>query len=249
MPFAYGDSISGVFSATGLYGERLHIGLWGMTYVTGDGTGVLTDNTDTLKNILRLHRHTETVRAAQAEPFDTLSMCRDSIGRILAMSSDRLIEDRYIWYMCGYRYPIMETVEVATQTDGVRRPYLATTFLYIPIWQENELPFDFANNSLRQTDETQKDDNEKECDSDFPTDLKATANTANNSVRISYTLPESCTLRITVCDKSGILLVSQTFTHDAGYYEEDIPLPKSVNNVLLLYASCKDKVKSLKISQ
>lgn len=130
MPFAYGDSISGVFSATGLYGERLHIGLWGMTYVTGDGTGILTDNTDTLKNILRLHRHTETVRMAQTEPFDTLRMCRDSIGHILAISSDRLIEDRYIWYMCGYRYPIMETVELATQTDGVETLFGDNVSLY-----------------------------------------------------------------------------------------------------------------------
>ena len=94
-PFGYGDRVEGSYAGVGR-DENLTYTVDGNGYTEADGFGVLTDGTDTLRHVTRLHMHDEYTLAYGEE-----------------QDLQHLAEDRYLWYCAGYRYPVQESCKSA----------------------------------------------------------------------------------------------------------------------------------------
>ncbi len=96
FPFSYGDTLNGSFHSKGYYCQYVPIIISGINYIVGDATGsIITPESDTIKNVMRIHRHEE-----------FLNIQIDSI---------KVISDIYQWYSSNIRYPIFETIISKTQ--------------------------------------------------------------------------------------------------------------------------------------
>ena len=130
-PFQYGDSISGGYYGEGM-DENLKLEIFGWGRSAAEGLGILTDGTDTLKNVIRLHL---------SDNFTEVYNNEYSIS---------MHEDRYLWFCVGCRYPVMESVRRSMLTnDTTILPLDSITYLYLPEMQ-TELKEDFANDSVKE---------------------------------------------------------------------------------------------------
>lgn len=101
-PFSYGYSITNPYGGTGDYCKRLILKNGGTLMVEADAEGVIKEG-DTLKNVLRVH----TTR------LNSVSM--HALSDTLMSDTSRMkqeIEERYAWYVRGYRYPMYETSSI-----------------------------------------------------------------------------------------------------------------------------------------
>ena len=98
---ADGDSISGYFSGTGRYCDKLFLRRYGTYLTKADATGSLVlPEGDTLRHVLRLH--TERLVGTELTPIDTLryripGLTVDSIVRRMAGDTTLVREDVYRW--------------------------------------------------------------------------------------------------------------------------------------------------------
>ena len=103
-PFSYGYSITNPYGGTGDYCKRLILKNGGTLMVEADAEGVIINQEgDTLKNVLRVH----TTR------LNSVSM--HALSDTLMSDTSRMkqeIEERYAWYVRGYRYPMYETSSI-----------------------------------------------------------------------------------------------------------------------------------------
>lgn len=121
FPIAYGNKQEGIFHGIGMYSETLMMRLCG-TYsaeVDAFGTLLLPDG-EKLDNVRRTHITQKTY--AMSYPWintktgllryvnETIPLSSDSIKAYINNGSDSVsVEEAYLWYADGYRYPIVET--------------------------------------------------------------------------------------------------------------------------------------------
>lgn len=227
-PFQYGDSISDYYSGIGKDGNAgIHRSGWG--YSVADGTGILTAGLDIYKDALRVHHHDE---------FTDLYYSADTICL-------HTTDDRYVWFIRGYRYPIQESEYRTVTTDGSILSTDSLTILYLP-GAQSELADDPANYSIL-SDKTntsgapQKDNPIKQ--------LQATISTDGRNLNLNFTLTDVCDFSFIVCDVMGnVLGYMHRSKYVPGDWQENILLSRRpVGNTLTINVQCNGQTTSLKV--
>lgn len=103
-PFGYGYSISNTYHGKGDYCKRLILKNGGTLMVEADAEGsIIYQEGDTLRNVLRVH----TTRLNSVSLHAQTDTLMEDTSRM-----KQEIEERYAWYVRGYRYPMYETSSI-----------------------------------------------------------------------------------------------------------------------------------------
>lgn len=237
FPMQYGDSIASPTSGRGLYGKRIHIGHRGNAYIVADGTGSLTDGTDTLRHVLRIHSHHEYRRFMSP---DTAQVSAWMNANVAADSLPVFTDERHSWYRAGSRYPVMERVSSAVSINGDTIMSRAVTLLCLPELQRTDLGEDPDNTGLlariamSESDRSGKTDAGDSIDG-FPATVDALLGADGHTVNVTYTIYEEADVRLGVFDALGRTLCSIITPAAApGTHEECLSLSSPPAGNLLL---------------
>ena len=253
-PFAYGDSIGGYYCGKGVYSDRLALFVWGKSYTVADAKGVLVNGNDTLRNIVRTHQHVEFRRKTPVVSQSGgiyLYDSEDSIKAAIDSISAGMTEDRYRWYMAGYRYPVMESISYCRLTaDGIAEPYSSTTYLFLPDEQKATLQPDKDNERVREQLAENADGNPSGDAADkFPVELSDIESGADGkSISFSYTLSESGSVLFCVYDSNSRLISSVSHgSQPEGTYTEHLTLKCAPNGSVMLHTIVNGQSKIVKV--
>lgn len=140
-PILLGDSISFPYYAEGNYGRIAYLRNCGITSLVADGTGTLiTPETDTIQNIIRIHYHTKGGltfdKSFSVKSFSSLkdsSLISDpTIFNHCKTDSITFYSDCWQWYAPGYRHPVIERQDHYVLKNGTLVDSLSTAY-YSPI--------------------------------------------------------------------------------------------------------------------
>lgn len=135
-PFAYGDTISSNFIGIGSYSHALSLTTYGHICVSADAYGtLLLPDGDTLRNVLRIHR-SEYIGQHLCSPKDNtelnLLLTCEGVADRLSNDSVSWQVDTYQWYISGYRYPVLESVETCFLRAGHSTKHFSRSVLFSP---------------------------------------------------------------------------------------------------------------------
>ncbi len=237
-PFHYGDSISGNYNGKG-WDENLELSVQGWGYSVADGIGVLTDGTDTLRHVTRLHL------------FD------DYVESYGDQADFHLQSHQYLWFCAGYRYPVMESIQkFLVEDDNTVTPTESVTYMYLPT-QQYDLGEDASNDSILQqlaiADAQQqriKDSNTTNGANSLSS-INAFLSADGMYLTVNYTLSTNADLTIYAFDALGNMLgTSYLHNIEAGEWQEYITLNrKPIAYVLMLNVRCGEETISLKVNR
>lgn len=214
FPFRYGDTLTSVFSGTGLYGQRIELIAKGKTTACVDAVGkLITPENDTLKNVIRIKRTKE---------FADIGA--DSVNIRL---------ENYQWFAPGSRYPVFETIRsyeilLDTITDS-----FSTSFYFSTISRE-QLPEDLANADIK-LDGANADNILINCNT-YP-------NPVASDLTVNYELSVNASISFLLCDISGRPWANiPKRTLNAGIQYQKIPMDGLKPGDYGLYITVNDKV-------
>ena len=243
-PFAYGDSIADSYKRRTTYYDRFSIESEGSCYTVCDGKGVLTDGSETLKDVLRVHHHNTII-----------SRYNETDGDNEEPVVSEVTEDKYVWYYPGSRYPVMATRVIKTKTDGEVVSDTIFTSLYMPELQISELPYDDANNQVIAQREANgqgsgKGDNGNQGDKPFPITMSASLQPGHTTINLDYFVTEDTDVTFFACDLAGRVLgsVSHISLSEGEYHETMVLNNRPINNVVMLTMIVGDTRKVVKVS-
>ena len=101
-PYSYGEKYTQVFQGLGEYCRKYKLESNGIMEAEADATGSIVLNSgDTLKHVMRVHRIYSSAISQHLpdEDIDSLNL-------------KQRIEEHYLWYALGYRYPVLESVSL-----------------------------------------------------------------------------------------------------------------------------------------
>ena len=252
-PFAYGDSIGGYYCGKGVYSDRLALFVWGKSYTVADAKGVLVNGNDTLRNIVRTHQHVEFRRKTPVVSQSggiNLYDSEDSIKAAIDSISAGMTEDRYRWYMAGYRYPVMESISYCRLTADGTEPYSSMTYMFLPDEQKATLQPDRENERVREALASNGGGNISENQTDkFPVELSDIESGADGkSISFNYTLSESGSVSFCVYDSNSRLISSVSHgSQPEGTYTEHLTLKCAPNGSVMLHTIVNGQSKIVKV--
>ena len=234
-PFAFGDSISGQYAGTGRE-ENVDAARAGFGYTVADGTGILTDGLDTLRNVTRLHFRddfTDTYFGADTTHF-------------------RTVIDRYAWFCAGFRYPVQESLRWFEADGDSLIPTDSTTYLYLPEMQLADLADDAVNDSIRTLLANAAAAGASATNGQITAlrDLQAGISADGSRLDLHFTVTEACDLTFIACDVMGNVLGSAHYANCAvGEWQESITLSRqAVGNTVMLNIEQNKFIQSIKVS-
>lgn len=243
-PFAYGDSIAGMFSRKTVYYDTFPIEEEGSCYTVCDGRGNLTDGNDTLRDVLRVHHHSTIISEYDNEDGDDVEHVVSEVA-----------EDKYLWYCPGCRYPVMDTRVITCKENGKTVSDTTFTSLYLPDLQLSELAYDDANSQLNAQGHAFGHAADQDNDSDdeettFPIKISASLQDNHDEIILNYTVTEDTDATFYAYDLAGRMLGCVThLSLGKGEYHETMVLDKRpVNNVVMLAIIAGDKKLVIKVS-
>ena len=221
-PFGYGDRIEGSYAGVGR-DENLTYTVDGNGYTEADGFGVLTDGVDTLRHVTRLHMHDEYTLAYGEE-----------------QDLQYLVEDRYLWYCAGYRYPVQETWQLSLREDSALMPIDSTAYLYLPVMQLEDLSNDPENAQILAALAAADDSIQVSMSSGPFSPISAILSPDGTSLTLTYELDAASPLRILACDILGSLLGYAHYdARPAGTWQENIALSRRpVGGIVVVNVEC-----------
>ena len=177
--------------------------------------------------------------------------CEDSIKAAIDSISAGMTEDRYRWYMAGYRYPVMESISYCRLTsDGIAEPYSSTTYLFLPDEQKATLQPDKDNERVREQLAENADGNTSgEAADKFPVELSDIESGADGkSISFSYTLSENGSVSFCVYDSNSRLISSVNHgSQPEGTYTEHLTLKCAPNGSVMLHTIVNGQSKIVKV--
>lgn len=241
-PFVYGDSIADTFSCRTTYYDNFSVDGEGVCYTVCDGKGVLTDGNETLTDVLRIHHRNTTVSRYHNEESEDA----DSI-------LSEVIEDKYLWYYSGCRYPIMDTRVITWKENGETVSDTTFTSLYMPELQASELAYDDANSRLiaeREANENSSGQGVNDNQTPFPITMSASLLPGHGEISLNYTIAENTDAAFYAYDLAGRLLGCVThLSLSEGEYHETMVLDKRpINNIVMLTIVAGDRQIVVKVS-
>jgi len=255
-PFNYGDTLTTSFIGSGGYSHIYALRAYGKIRTTIDATGILLlPDCDTLHNVMRLHRRE--IIGQQLSPSGFFDQCLDSLNIDRKLQNDSVTwqVDTYQWYLPGYRYPVLESIEnTITQKEVPKRHFCQST-LFLPEAQEI-LESDTENNYIReQTYFLQESVHSKEITSpenklSDKFSISCQIDPINHIISIQYNLYQNTTVEILLASISGMVLYHEPpQTKSSGFYSSEVSFDQLPGNEFILTAIIDDKCKSWKIKK
>lgn len=234
-PFQYGDSLVSSFSGKGRYCGDHKIKVEGQVLLQADGEGILIlSERDTLRNVLRVYTLTATSLAIDMDSavIDTTSLKQE-------------IEERYDWYVRGYRYPLYETVQRTSYNNLEVIAGKSYACRLLP--NDLSLSVDKANDSIRSEDATRKvEEIEQQQSQEEIIHYKVDVN--GDNITLNYNLDVDGTVNTLIADVMGLVYKHGSHTTKAG---ENQSLTFNCSNLkrgkYILYMNVNGKVYSEKI--
>ena len=226
-PFACGDSIQGGYSGYGK-DEDLQYIFSGWGYTMADGEGILTDGTDTIHHVTRIHRH---------------DIYTSTYTDTLVLNTE---EDRYSWYSAGSRYPVMESISRKVSSHGIETGHEEVSYLFLPGWQ-TDLPEDEENEVLAA--ELKKID-EADILHENPASGISASLTGDGSVLVlSFHLGRTADVALYAVDVTGDVLLSEVMRdREPGDWNERFSLNrKPAGGTLMLTVRCAGQTVTVKV--
>ena len=197
FPFTYGDSISSDYEGHGLYCGHNGIEETGTVYTVADGIGTLyLTEEDTLHNVLRIH----------VVKTSSIRMDKDSFVTP-PTSHTNILEESYLWYARGYRYPVFETHKETY--------YHGTKYMYVHKTAYRTLPKTIRSLGDSINEVIIRSDSIKTC-SDGKDIIQYQVSHSGNIIRIDYRLRESASISAIVSDTMGIVYRRYNHTEKPG---------------------------------
>lgn len=233
-PFQFGDSIAGNYLGD-CRNEVSYYTVNGFGYTVADGYGMLTDGEDTLRHVTRLHL------------FD------DYVYDYGNGESDRIVQNRHLWYCAGYRYAVIESVKTYMFDGGAPVPIDSISYLFLP-YMQLELVEDEANEMLLAELEAADAARMGLNNGDGTGSLSsATASLSSDglSVTIHYSLRSDTDISFFAFDITGNMLGQSSFQNkEAGDWQEYLTLSrKPIGNVLMLCIHIGGQIVSFKVNR
>ena len=230
FPSVYQDSYGGEFSGSGMYCGRLAIETEGSYSVEVDGTGSMClTSGDTIPNVLRLH-FLKSASVWMHEPDDTVET---------DLSKRRQeIEERYLWYARGYRYPLVESRSVTYYDNLCMVSDTRSSFVSNPEWI-NQLN-DSVNQDIQVADSLVNALQPANPVMNYTMQLDS-----SGQLHVSYNLTSPASLTFLVCNVMGITYMSTTTRREAGEgYSADFDCSGLTHGTYLLHINCNGQVYS-----
>ena len=238
-PFEYGNSISGSYDGHGTYSSSLNVSVTGNLRVESDAEGIIiTDELDTLYNVLRVH----TLRTGSVRTHHVTGVELSDTTRL-----KQEIEERFEWYVRGFRYPLYETTSV-TYYDDMKMVYSTQTasrispsdmYLLDDPVNDSILAYDASirERMLQPTNTTPSLSDEDIIHYTFSMD--------GGTIYLNYDLDSDAILTCIICNKMGMLAVSRREQVMAGSgYIMEFDISSFIPNDYIFYINVNGKVYS-----
>ncbi|MBQ8737034.1 MAG: hypothetical protein IJY78_04310 [Bacteroidaceae bacterium] len=143
LPSAYGDSVVSLLYGEGKYSETLNICTYGKTSYKIDSYGTLILPGDTVRyNSFRTKHHTRVGQKVSPHTSILSNGCTDSYSDDsirYKLDNDSIIWciDRYNWFVPGYRFPAIETINTYILSNGIKIAHDNVSYYYPLEEQEN----------------------------------------------------------------------------------------------------------------
>lgn len=199
FPCTYGESAEQQFHGRGSYCKKYVIESQGTMESDVDATGVIYYNQDdTLYNVLRIHRVYYS-SISQRLPNDSIADNQNVKQRI---------EEHYLWYARGYRYPVFETISTTIFVD--LSPVSCQQVAYCTLPSDQLLLNDSLNRDIQQSDSLIQIPLEESS----PIHYQVFVN--GDNVEVSYTLESDARIQASVCDRRGMVYKRGSTSGHAG---------------------------------
>lgn len=143
LPSSYGDSSVILLYGEGKYSETLNICTYGKTSYKIDSYGTLILPGDTVRyNSFRTKHHTRVGQKVSPHTSILSNGCTDSYSDNsirYKLDNDSIIWciDRYNWFVPGYRFPAIETINTYILSNGIKIAHDNVSYYYPLEEQEN----------------------------------------------------------------------------------------------------------------
>lgn len=210
-PFQYGDSIAEPFSGEGIYCGDHKVKVEGQVILQADGAGTLIlSERDTLHKALRVCTITTT---SMAMDVDSAYIDPDNLKQE--------VEERYDWYVPGYRYPLYTTIQRTSYANLT--PVASRSWAYRLLPDELSHLDDAVNDSIRknasstEAGNTARLSDSQQDESAHPDDiLHYNVNLDGRQMTLTYTLDADGTVNILIADVMGLVYRRYSRTTKAG---------------------------------
>lgn len=232
-PFSYGDNYATHFNGSGIYCGKHVLETSGTIHVTADADGSLSFvSGDTIHNILRLH----VVRSESKGMYDM----NDTI-RTEEDNRKQEIEERYLWYAKGYRYPVYETISLTCYDNMTQVSCRQRAFRYLP----ESLIVDSTDEKIEEEDEGSAIQPEHAQSQIIDYNVRV----SGRQVIIQYDLTETASLTTLVCNRMGYVYKCESATNVAGSdYMLSIDCNGLQGGIYILYLNVSGQVYSEKVN-
>ncbi|WP_455497742.1 hypothetical protein [Coprobacter sp.] len=260
FPFNYGDTVSSLFIGHGGHSHVYTLRTYGHTKTSIDAFGILLlPGNDTLRNVIRLHRQENIgqqifTSGASFQNKDSL-LTVSEIGDKLYNDSITWQVDTYQWYLPGYRYPLLETIENTINQKGQSKRHFFVSTLFTPE-EQLLLEQDLANEQLREqiyfagNIEPPKGNPGSSSGISGRFSVSCKINPVNNTATVYCNLNQNSKVEIVLVNMSGVVLYHEPpQNRTPGYYVSDIDYGRYPEKEFILTAVAGDKRESWKIKK
>lgn len=231
-PFTFSDSISSPFMGSGVYcGDHVYREQ-GEATIIGDGFGkAILPSGDTLRNVLRVYSLISYV------------ICMDIDS--LALDTARLkqvIEERYEWYVRGFRYPVVSMITSTSYADMSALGTKQTAFCCLP--DEQLTLNDSINHNILIQDSVGHAQQNALAEETF----HYTTTLNGSKLNLQYSLDADARIVTLLCNAMGVVYRRHEWTQLAGEgYAAPIDCSGLHRGQYILYINVNGKVYSEKI--
>ena len=198
FPVVYGDHFTQPFYGQGTYCKKQILEQHGTIEVEADASGTIyLNDADTLYNVLRLHYIT-TSSISQHHSGDSVSAENEN--------RKQRIEEHYLWFAHGYRYPVFETSTITIYHDLTPVSCQQTAYCTMP--SDQLLLEDSINREILINDSLDR--------ANAVPIIHYRVSVSGNTISIAYTLDADATINAIVCDHMGMAYRRTTTTDSSG---------------------------------
>ena len=238
-PFQYGDSLVSDFSGKGRYCGDHDIKVEGQILLQADGYGTLVlSERDTLKNTLRVYTLTTTSIAID---MDSAKINQDELRQE--------IEEKYEWYVRGYRYPLYKTIQRTSYNN--LEPIASKSFAYRLLPNDINISKDAINDSIKKSDIARSDDILEESITKYSSQkniMHYNVDVNGRVITLNYTLDDKGSVNMIIADILGVVYKRNCKLTEAG---ETVSVTFNCSNLksgkYVLYMNVNGKVYNEKI--
>lgn len=196
-PYTYGDRHVQTFRGNGEYCKRYLLESNGTFESEADATGsIILSTGDTLQHVLRIHTiNTSAISQRLAgQTIDTLNL-------------KQRIEEKYIWYALGYRYPVFESTSVTILNN--LNPVTCQQKAYSTLFDDQELEDDEINENIRDSLASCGQQEKEPC-------IRYDVIVEDSAIKIAYTALQDVHIQGILCDRMGLVYQRATDSCEAG---------------------------------